>query len=473
MRSQAYTLSTRRATPPPEPPSPAGSAAPSFHQQGDPRQIIGDAELPARGSSGLPLQPGCGGPWGRRLEPVETLAAPPPIATPAWSDPAAKEPCARCGSFHRGLCARIEVGALASALRSLGVPRGWADAEAGTVWRQRSCTIVRGIVTRSGRDRELAIATCGRFAVAEVDGVMQLRPLYCRDRLCGACQVRRARRLAGELRELLSLRVASLGDVHWFATLTQPKPIDTDPREAVKRIRAAWRQLTNKKTALGREFHRRFAGGIKSIEVTWSAAGQLRKDGTRVPYSGWHAHVHLLLENRSTWDHASLQWLTRAWCSIVGGRPGAQHYAPMNADRIGQLAKYVTKPLDDSIDLDLAGELARVLHSARLHEGFGALRAWRKLLPEDPVKHVVAWAHLADVFDTATSGKVPTLSVIELVKLAADPERGRAAVVFSDAKGGTVSVHDAASVFDAVRRWVRSSCRTSAARDHRAARPPP
>lgn len=261
--------------------------------------------------------------------------------------------------------------------------------------------IVRGITTQRGRDRERAIAFCGAVGLVAREGNPQLAPMFCRDRMCAHCQMLRSRKLAMQLRTFWVGRVAELGAAavakgvgHWFVTLTPPKPGGSDPEPALDKMRDWWRELTNSKTAQGREFHRRFDGGLRSFEVTWSPKGKLRKDGTRVKYSGWHAHAHLILEGGDCYD---LRWLLRRWCELTDGNYLAQHYAPLDERRIGQCAKYVVKPLDDDCPLPLARKLACDMHGRRFQDAFGSWRGWKATVKEPSAdEYEVAWDTLTD-----------------------------------------------------------------------------
>lgn len=308
--------------------------------------------------------------------------------------------------------------------------------------------------------------------LALVDGEIQLMPLYCRDRMCACCQKKRSRKLGAELREFIGARATKVGDVHNMVTLTLVKPHGENPEPALAAIRGYWRRLSNIKTRRGREFHRRFPGGLRSIEVTWSERGDRRRDGSTVPYSGWHAHLHLGVQcSGPDGGYADMKWIVREWCAMTGARAQAQHWAPLDDARIGQLAMYVVKPLGDAHKdrdeerrdrrLARARELARRLHAKRLHEGWGTWKGWRKTL-DDHEPSVIAFA-----VDPETGSSV---SLVDLVWLSGDRATAQDATVEWQVPGEheTLCGHTAADALAAVMRWAKAEQDRCSARARRA-----
>lgn len=177
-----------------------------------------------------------------------------------------------------------------------------------------------------------------------------------------------------------------------FATLTQTKfPRHSEgAKEAVHRIASTWRQITNSKTAIGRAFRRMFVGGLRTTETTWSARGDEQHNGGGVVgFSGYHAHLHVILEVRDGIDRAeAAAWLIRTWLEHShGASAGGQCVRPASADDAHQLCKYVTKPLEAVGDKPaILRELFGALHGVRLLQAFGEWQGkagervgWREL----------------------------------------------------------------------------------------------
>lgn len=371
----------------------------------------------------------------RALEPVETTAV-------AHRTQPRTPGCPRCGGSHTGLCARLMWGARATAARWLGVRVADVESDARTEDRQRIVEILGGLPdTKHGRDRALAVATCGRLEIVSVGGDVRLQPALCRDRICPRCQVQRARKLASQLREAWHLRRAEIGDVHWFVTLTIPKPLDLDPDVAIKRVLQAWRRISNTKNATGREMRKRgILGGVVASEITWSRKGDRTREGHVVAFDGWHCHLHLLVEGG---DFADVRWLLAQWTEEIDGSIRAQDYAPVDERRIGQLAKYLVKPWKHgSLPMDLARRLAVALHGRRLHRAWGTWKSWKSWL-EQTEAPPLSWA-------VDASGE-RRLAPEDLIRLYASPETREAPIRFVDRTRETTRVVSATELVALVR----------------------
>jgi len=402
------------------------------------------------------------------LETLETPAAPAdannpePLDVDGYRRRPAVDPivCSRCGGAHWGLCAD-PVGRRTRAywvLKSLGFAAADVRRESDARLRQRSLGWVDGIVTDSGRDRALAVATCGRPRAAYFAGEYCLAAQQCRDRACVRCQRIRARELAAEVRDLLDVRKADNAHSRWFVTLTQPKPATHDPRVAIDLALRAWRRLTNTKTQLGRWYRRTFPGALRVLEVTWSPKGKLRKDGSVVPYSGWHAHFHIMLEGGSKADTRALCY---RWAALVDGDPElAQDARVMDERRAGELCKYIVKPMVD-VPVELGRELFRAVHGRRLMQGCGELVSWRRMVKREPEEDGVLFADL---------------SLVELDAAYRDPAlRQDETVRFLGWAGRELVEHEApvVAVHGGIRRWAREvRAERRAALDSEACPPP-
>lgn len=204
--------------------------------------------------------------------------------------------------------------------------------------------------------------------------------------------------------------MSKVGDVHWFATLTPPKPEGTDLRIAMNLSITALRDVLCKGATAKEAKRRGIVGGLISTEVTWSPQGQLRRDGSRVPYDGWHVHHHLLVEGGTVDD---LRWLMQAWCDRVNGDRGAQDFSPLDDRRVGQLAKYVVKPIDlASCPVALARHAANAMHGRRMHRAWGTWRSWKRWLGERETSRVA-------YVENPTTGE--RLTAAELIRRYYDP----------------------------------------------------
>lgn len=179
-----------------------------------------------------------------------------------------------------------------------------------------------------------------------------------------------------------------------FVTLTHPKRRDVDegPGAAVTRLLAEWRKLSNR-----RPFKAAVLGYVRATEVTYSQRG----------YSGWHAHLHLVLEVQRDLRPSDVQRLiTALWSEIADADRNAQNFQPLTSDRLGQVVKYITKPFE--LPDALAPTFFDEMKGRKLISGSGT---WR-----DYAKH--------DADFEAAPGWIPQGShVAELVDAAADETR--------------------------------------------------
>lgn len=276
------------------------------------------------------------------------------------------------GSYSRG------------ALRELGVDIESVEGAAATPLRAAVASALAGIRTRptpnnpEGVSRGVLIGACSRRHAFKVGDAFILEPKCCRQRACPACARARARQNAADLvRSIQHRRKAAASSMFLFATFTQPKRPrrEETPFEATRRIVLAFRRISNPNTVTGREFRRLFKGGLRTTEVTYSAAGDhQRNGGGAVAFSGYHAHLHCMIEVREGIVRSEAAgWLLRAWLAEVeGAAAGAQCIRAANEADAHELCKYVTKPLEDSRDKPaILRELFGALHGVRLLQAFG------------------------------------------------------------------------------------------------------
>jgi hypothetical protein len=248
-----------------------------------------------------------------------------------------------------------------------------------------------------GRQRAHRLRYCGRLraATAMVSGrmVVGIGHQGCRDRMCPSCQAERARQEARLLRDHFDARreIRGTDEPFLFVTLTGLKQ-DRDVAglaDALDERMASWRRLTN--SAYRAQYKKWCAfvrGGLRVVEVTYSEAGTMRRDGTRVAYSGWHPHVHALVELRDpppgvTWVEWRARfgvWVVAAWCErSPGAKSVAQKVLSVDSHRVGQLCKYVVKPFHLGLrNREVARECMTSLVGRRMMAGFGDWRGWKK-----------------------------------------------------------------------------------------------
>lgn len=280
------------------------------------------------------------------------------------------------------------------ALQLLGLDPERLEGAAATIHRAAVARALAGVRTTptkrnpNGVSRGALIRRCSRQHAVKVGSSFDVEPICCRQRPCPCCARARARRNASAVDKAVRARRAMTHASFLFATLTQVKRPrwEESPREAVHRLHVAWRELTNSKTATGREFHRLFAGGLRTTETTWSPKDAEREHGGHVTFDGYHAHLHVLIEVREGIDRGEASgWLQRAWLELCPGtRAGAQVVRPARFGELSehrneekksdvhQLSKYVSKPLEDVAEHPhILRELFSGIHGVRLLAAFG------------------------------------------------------------------------------------------------------
>lgn len=267
---------------------------------------------------------------------------------------------------------------------------------------------------RSDRPRFERIRRCGWLELtynpkARSPGYRQNR---CRDRACPSCARDRSRQMSAKLRRFRHEREKEVGGRRLaFVTLTHRKALAEGPGEATTRLLGEWRRLW-RRAAIGGAWRRRDGakvwrpgvaqGYVRAVECVWSAAGRKTapNGATYVTrHDGWHAHLHVVLELA---DGVSQEEAERAvvgaWLEIADGEAWCQRWQPLTPTRIGQVAKYITKPFE--LPDHLAPTFFREMGSRRLIESGGTWKeatrdAPRGDLPES--YHVPQGIHLAEL----------------------------------------------------------------------------
>lgn len=278
--------------------------------------------------------------------------------------------------------------------------------------RRRAAHGDDGASTLGGRKRADRLRYCNRrrpaLAVVEGADVVGIGHQGCSDRVCPSCQAEKSREDGELLRAWWERRQEIRGGeteqrppeasepAAWsanpflFVTLTDRKA-DRDVSgldDVLAQLLASWRSCTNSKDRRRyRQWTRFVAGGVRVVEVTYSAKGDKNRDGSVVKYSGWHPHLHVLIELRTppagqswtSWRAAFERFLRSSWYEHTrAAGPSGQHFAAVDRNRVGQLTKYCVKPFAVTEDnREIARECMEVLSSRRLTAGFGGWKGWR------------------------------------------------------------------------------------------------
>lgn len=296
-----------------------------------------------------------------------------------------------------------------------------------------------------------AIATCGRQHVFKRGASYKRAPTRCRSRPCSACARSKADVDAHALKRFVATRT-EVGARIVFFTFTQPKRprCREQPRAASDRIQSVYRAIFRAGTRVGNWARALFVGGLRSIEVTYSRKGSKQNaDGSRTAFSGYHVHLHGLLEVADGIDAAeAMRWLRDAWVMYCDdASPAAQLLTLANAKRIQYVCKYVTKGMEDAARHSaVVRELYAGLSGTRLLQASGTWMGrkgkrlgWREI-GDPPLPLVVAPWLIG-----------PTIGwVVRLAMLETRPEGVTSTVVFRDRRTGDETRDDAVVVFDAL-----------------------
>ena len=287
--------------------------------------------------------------------------------------------------------------------------------------RAKALAWVNGMVSSRGRDRGKAVRDCGRlFPALLPSGKVVILARPCKDRACPRCMVARATKLGNQLRAACEVKAKS-GAGLCFVTLTQKKAHASSegPGEAIARLMTSWARLTRSSSRKrNARLRAMMVGGVRGIECVWSGKGsevftprakgqdltewkETRKVSHVVRYSGWHAHMHCVIElahpGRQLGEpieelEHELREVWR-WASKRSDPEQGVDVQEVQSRNVGQVAKYCTKPFE--LPEARARELFSAIHSRRLLDGFGGWRGWRSWAPEEDSPY--AGASLASV----------------------------------------------------------------------------
>lgn len=253
-----------------------------------------------------------------------------------------------------------------------------------------------------GRARR--IAACGRLHAGSFDGELVVIPVRCRDRACPPCALRRSAALAEDLTAEIKQR-GKAGTVLWAVCFSQPKPRSQKPAVALDNIRNSWAALWSTRHAEGRRTRDRHAGAFRCLEVTWSEEGAKRKHGGAVEWSGYHAHVHAIVEGGTARD---VETTLARWCEVSGASAaahGARAYDAVRIDYAAELAAYDMKALS-FVPKERIAALYAALAGKRLHQGLGTWRSWRKKKEATGATVMVSSCTIGELYRAKSDGRL-------------------------------------------------------------------
>lgn len=193
--------------------------------------------------------------------------------------------------------------------------------------------------------RRLQCACCGKILTV---------PVSCGNRFCPVCNRSRLIRVRRRL-DWLVAHCPSLPH-HQFTFITFTIKSMDDLPLMIRKLVKSFGKLRS--TKLWKD---RVAGGAYVIELKHSSAG-------------WHAHIHLVCQNR--W----IDWkdLLKAWIKCSGARGVFMKRIPANAVT-AYVTKYLSKP---DVPDDILITISQALHKTRLVSPFGSWFNLNKLYPK-------------------------------------------------------------------------------------------
>ncbi len=365
-------------------------------------------------------------------------------------------------------------------LRGLGLNLAELTADASTADRQKTIRWVEGIQTRNGTSRAQRVANCGALHVGKYkSGLWGFDHAYCRDRACPRCMHHRQSKLSDAARLKVDHACEAGADVDFF-TLTQAKLPHESADDAIERMMGCWRRLITMSCSQGRLLRLAICGGMRSLESVRSSAGTKRRDGSVVAETAWHVHMHGLMEHapfstaalyeivdaladellrlgrrrdiavvpgiadhitakirkvnavlrvarEETWRELGRELFLWVWLDQnAEASRYAQDIQDADADRAGQVCKYVTKPFELKDDA-LGRELFLALDSRKVVNGWGSWLKWigdaleEKDDTESAMPFQIAQTRLSTVVDHARLGHPRVVVSLGPVKMEVDP----------------------------------------------------
>lgn len=168
-------------------------------------------------------------------------------------------------------------------------------------------------------------------------------PVYCGNRFCTECGRTRQRKVRHKLK--LFVRERQPASTHSFKHLTLTVVSDDDLTAQVAHLVRSFRRFRQRAYV-----KKNVAGGAFVVEITHSD-------------SGWHAHIHAIIES------AYMPWgrLLALWTECSGGTGIFIKRIPVSAI-VKYLTKYITK---SDLEADLQFVASAALKGSRLFQPFG------------------------------------------------------------------------------------------------------
>lgn len=207
----------------------------------------------------------------------------------------------------------------------------------------------------AGRTRLERFEKCGSDCIWEYNAELEkyrLRANYCGDRFCTPCCNARGAKIE---HELLTLAVGA--GLKWT---TWTRRDDGKPLiESLNHLRESWSRLREQKL-----WKENVSAAVYVVEITRGDSG-----------SGWHVHIHAILQSKFVEQR---DW-SKAWGLATGGSP-VMHIRRVTESKkdVAYMCKYATKALHPSIlrDKESTVEAIIALRGRRL---IGALGKWHGL----------------------------------------------------------------------------------------------
>ena len=241
------------------------------------------------------------------------------------------------------------------------------------------------IRTRTGKSRRARVASCGMLFAARQGTKLGVAHRWCRDRMCPGCMKRRQSQRSRILHAYVDEKHAQGVDL-LFVTLTQIKQDirHEDAAQALSRVHCTRRAAWNTHTRDARCLRDGVPGGVFFTELAWSYRGKRRRDGSAVAFSGWHAHLHGIVEvapppsgfTRAAWRNVVRRRIVDAWLAQnPEASRDAQKVVPLDPAQAGQVCKYPLKPFEHR-NPQRQREACLAMAGRRTNDAFGTWRSW-------------------------------------------------------------------------------------------------
>lgn len=196
-------------------------------------------------------------------------------------------------------------------------------------------------------ERMLECGSILRFAVDRFNNKRLIGAVFCKDRLCPACQKRRSLAMFHQVKDVcLSLQAEYKSTTYLMLTLTVPNVKESELGEEITKMNKAWAAMTRRKA-----FKSAIWGFFKALEITHNS-----KTDT------YHPHFHILLAvpnsyfkgrnyiNQNSWLTMWQECMKNPMITQVDVRrikPNAKRKGSSAIESAAaEVGKYATKPSD-------------------------------------------------------------------------------------------------------------------------------